>query len=162
MLRSPRWVDRIANHARLSLALATVIGSVGCLDILGISGVPLSIQIVDYGPATGQIIPPEVRFEAGTLKVKVHEFFSDPGYEVKGSADFESGTGAGASKTLLIEASIKRLKGDFVSIVWFKDYEFSVTDLPSGPLGLRLRWKNPYGGPGYLSRILVDTVVTIP
>lgn len=61
-----------------------------------------------------------------------------------------------------IEVKTEELSGDFVAIQWYRRYRLTVTAIPTGTYVLRLHWQNDFQAPSYRSRMLVDTVVTIP
>jgi hypothetical protein len=134
----------------------------GCTAIFGGSGYPVMVEILGQGPSPPVFDPPAVSVRQGEVIVELEESFNDPGYDIRASARDERPSGASGQRQVSIDVVTKRLKGDFVAIVWSRTYRFTVGWVPAGTYAVRLHWQNDFTLPGYRSRVLVDTVVTVP
>jgi hypothetical protein len=92
----------------------------------------------------------------------VEEGFGDPGYRIRAEAHPEEPSSSSISDGVLIEVVTKRLDGDFIPTQWARTYRLTISSIPSGTYALRLHWQNDFQLPEFRSRILVDTVITVP
>lgn len=132
----------------------------GCA-LFGPSGPPVAVEILDERPYR-VVDPPSVQVRSGQVVVVVEEGFNDPRYFIRASARIDDSPGPSLPPRLGIDVVTQRRDGDFEAIEWYRRYRLTVSSVSRGTYGLRLHWQNDFLTPGARSRVLVDTVITVP
>jgi hypothetical protein len=137
-----------------------LLGALGC-GLFGPSGPPVAVEVLDEQPIP-LFDPPSVAVRPGQVIVIVEEGFPDPGFVVRARARVEENAGQSLAPRLGIDVVTERRDGNFQAIEWYRRYRLTVSSVSSGTYALRLRWQNDFLVPEARSRVLVDTVVSVP